>query len=257
MIASGRSDSEKVHELHPWTDVLSRNLYRMHGVLTVAHLVTSLLMFALVATQFGDAGKVQLFDTYASRKSSVPEIIRLGVFQVGYLCAAFLLMAATDHAVVLLCRTSHTNYLRNGENPYRWAEYAVSLSTMNVLIMVLCGVLELGTLLLGVLLSMTCIACGWLHESVGMGPDMGRVGWIPYVTYWILVFVNVSRADSLPSFVWVIIIILFVLQTAFGVVPWMFKAHPYIYTEFAFCALSAVSKQLLAWITFFGVLSMK
>ena len=69
-------------------------------------------------------------------------------------------------------------------------------------------------------------------------------------------FYSLSKGEP-PAFVYAIIIIIFILDLSFAVIlglQWQGKRcfRPYVNGEIAFIILSFTSKNLLAWINFFG-----
>lgn len=89
-------------------------------------------------------------------------------FPVGLWSGIFLLLSAADH---LLVAAPYFNgvYNRNlclNRNPFRWLEYAVSASLMQVMIAQLCGVTDIHILWSLFFLMGTCMLFGWLMEAM-------------------------------------------------------------------------------------------
>jgi hypothetical protein len=63
------------------------------------------------------------------------------------------------------------------------------------------------------------------------------------------------QGSSVPGFVWGIMFALFTLELLFGVIPRL--TCSYVNKESWFCVLSLVAKQMLLWITFGGLMSMR
>ena len=78
--------------------------------------------------------------------SGLPKQDLLFDLRIGPLVAAFLLLAALDHALVALppCRARYERGLAAGINPFRWLEYSLSASLMVVLIAQITGVSDVG-----------------------------------------------------------------------------------------------------------------
>jgi hypothetical protein len=74
--------------------------------------------------------------------SGLPKQDLLFDLRIGPLVAAFLLLAALDHALVALppSRARYERCLTAGINPFRWLEYSLSASLMVVLIAMLTGI---------------------------------------------------------------------------------------------------------------------
>ncbi len=85
---------------------------------------------------------------------------------LGPAVAAFLLLAALDHLLVALppVRGWYERNLARGIGPARWLEYSLSASLMVVLIAMLTGVSDLGTLIAVFGVNAAMILFGWLSE---------------------------------------------------------------------------------------------
>ena len=86
------------------------------------------------------------------------------------------------------------------------------------------------------------------------------LGFIPHFFSWIVIlgyfFYSLTKGYP-PAFVYSIIFIIFLLDLSFAIIlalQWMGKKYfrPYVKGEIAFIILSFTSKNLLAWINFFG-----
>ena len=188
---------------------------------------------------------------------------------LGYLSAAFLFLSAIDHfAVFTFAKSSYEVGLVNEYNIYRWIEYSISASVMRVMIAILSGISDVHTLVLIFGLTATTMLFGLAFELENSNRPLGQVRWtnfwlgfIPHMFSWAIIFsyffVGVSRSGNPPGFVWSIIIILFVLDLSFAVVlllQWRGRGcwYKYVNGEIGFILLSLTSKQLLAWLNFFG-----
>jgi len=199
-----------------------------------------------------------------------PDVQKQFSINVGYLTGTFLGLSALDHLIV--CTVGKNLYERGLEhnyNAFRWIEYALSASLMRVLVGVLSGYNDLHAqfLLFG------CTACtmlfGLVFELENSANRLGNVrwyifglGWIPHFFAWTVVigffFYGVTQGNpGPPAFVYAIIFIIFFLDLSFALVLWLqwrgkglFRS--YVTGEIAFIILSFTSKNLLAWINFFG-----
>ncbi len=184
---------------------------------------------------------------------------------VGYFAMIFLLLAGLNHLFV--CTVWWSSYLRNisvGRNPVRWFEYSVSASLMHVHVAMLAGCMDLHICFLIFGLTMCTMYFGWLAEPKegGGAPDVRAfwAGFAPYIWQWAVVFcyffTSVSKGSP-PGFVWAIIFIITILDFSFAVNMYLnlyrtSKWASFVYTEVAYCVLSLVSKQLLAWLNYGG-----
>ncbi|PRW57970.1 integral membrane [Chlorella sorokiniana] len=96
--------------------------------------------------------------------SPVPK--QVANFPVGIWSGSFLILSAIDHLLVVLPRVNahYNRSLCRNRNPYRWAEYAVSASIMQVMIAQLCGVTDIHLLFTIAALMASCMLFGWQME---------------------------------------------------------------------------------------------
>jgi hypothetical protein len=189
---------------------------------------------------------------------------------LGIMVAVFLFLSALAHFTVAgPANRWYVANLRKGINKARWYEYALSASLMIVLIGMLCGVYDLGALLLAFVLTAVMNLCGLIMETHNEGRE--KVNWLsfwvgslagvaPWVAIAIYFFGSLSRAGGgVPTFVYVILPTLFVFFFSFAlnmvlqyrkVGPW----RDYLYGEKAYILLSLIAKSALAWQVFAGTL---
>ena len=190
---------------------------------------------------------------------------------LGPAVAAFLFMAAIDH---LLMAAPGVNRWYNGmlaieRNDARWIEYSVSSSLMIVLIAMITGVSDIATLIAIAGVNASMIFFGLLQE-VFARPSSERVNWMPYIygcfagaVPWAIIALQIASSEARgagpPTFVYGIIISLFLLFNSFAVNmvlqykrigPW----RSYVYGERAYILISLIAKSLLAWQVFANVL---
>jgi hypothetical protein len=202
----------------------------------------------------GDYGQADLFDL-----AFAPAV------------AAFLLLAALDHALMTLPRVSawYEANVASGRNPARWWEYSVSASLMVVLIAMLAGVTDVVALvaLFGVNTSM--ILFGLVMERVNRPgePVQWRPFWygciagaVPWIAIGLQLAIAEGEGGDVPTFVVVIFVTLFLLFNSFAVNMWLqFRQvgrwrHP-VFAETAYIVLSLVAKSALAWQVYGGALA--
>ncbi len=192
---------------------------------------------------------------------------------VGPLVALFLFLAALDH---LLMATPgiwdwYTRNLRRGINYARWWEYSVSASLMIVLIALITGVSDAGAIIAIIGANMAMIFFGLDMEIFNR--DRNHVNWSPFlfgcvagIFPWIVIAFQFIGTDSrlpedqsIPGFVYAIVISLFILFNSFAinmilqyrkVGPW----RNYLFGEAAYILLSLIAKTALAWQVFSATL---
>ena len=199
-----------------------------------------------------------------------PETSVLVNLPFGVMVAVFLLLSAAAHFIVALPAFGwYVSNLKRGINYARWYEYSLSASLMIVLIGMLCGVYDLGALVMAFALTAVMNLCGLMMEVHNQ--ITARTNWTSYVigcvagiAPWIVIgiyfFGSLSTADGgVPTFVYIILPTLFVFFFSFAlnmvlqykkVGPW----RDYLFGERAYILLSLVAKSALAWQVFAGTL---
>jgi hypothetical protein len=188
---------------------------------------------------------------------------------VGYLSGTFLLLSAVDHlAVCTVFKGYYEKGLSKNYNIFRWIEYSLSASLMRVLVGILSGLTDLHMQFLLFGLTACTMLFGLVFELENSEKRLKEgvkwytfwLGFIPHFFSWAVVigyfFYALSTGDP-PAFVYAIIFIVFFLDLSFAIVlgiQWKGGCCclPYVNGEIAFIILSFTSKNLLAWINFFG-----
>lgn len=190
---------------------------------------------------------------------------------LGPAVAAFLFMAAIDHLLVAAPGVNrwYNGMLANERNDARWIEYSVSSSLMIVLIAMITGVTDIAALIAIAGVNASMIFFGLLQEVFSQ-PSSERVNWMPYiygcfagVVPWAIIALQIASSEARgagpPTFVYGIIISIFLLFNSFAVNmvlqykrvgPW----HSYVFGERAYILISLIAKSLLAWQVFANVL---
>lgn len=241
-----------------------KKLRTFNGVMGVFHLIQGFLMlilsnnFTLPITY-----SFPQFDPITETITPVAET--LFDVQIGPLVALFLFMSATAH--FLLATVLYKWYvkkLKKHINPARWYEYSFSASLMIVIIAMLVTIYDLGTLLalftltavmnlMGLMMEVhnkTTKKTNWLSYKIGC-----LAGLIP----WVVIFIPLITAESVPDFVIAIFITIAIFFNLFAVNMYLQykkigKWKDYLYGEKMYIVLSLVAKSALAWQVFAGTL---
>lgn len=187
----------------------------------------------------------------------------------GILVAAFLLISAIAHFIIVLKEKDYVEGLEKGINKYRWFEYAISSSIMIVLIATLFGIRDIATLIVIFLANAGMNLFGLDMELINLDSDKKKVNWGPFIwgsvvgiAPWIAIALYVTGMGSLdlvPWFVWAIVITYFIAFNTFPInmilqYKKIGKWKDYIYGERVFIILSLVAKSILAWLVLFGAM---
>ena len=185
--------------------------------------------------------------------------------RIGPVVAAFLLLAAVDHALVAAPGV-HRWYERGLDrrvNYARWIEYSVSASIMIVLIGLFVGIRDLAAVAAIFAANTAMILFGLLMERQ---QRPGRADWSAFwfgslvgLVPWALIAFYLAQPSTVPGFVYAISILQFVLFFSFAVnmslqyaqIGWW---RDYLHGEIGYIVLSLTAKSLLAWLIFANVL---
>jgi hypothetical protein len=245
-------------------------LRRFNGIMGFLHLIQGIFMILV-----SNATTYPIFTNYlnfdVATRSLKPNTQLLLNLRFGPAVAAFLLISAVAH--FYLATVGYPRYVANlkkGMNPVRFYEYALSSSLMVVLIGMLCGLWDLGAIILIFGLNAMMNLFGIMMESHNQhtektdwtafvyGCIAGIIPWVVIMLYF-LGAVSSGQAKP-PAFVYAIIPTLFVFFNIFAinmvlqykkVGPW----KDYLYGERVYIVLSLTAKTVLAWLIFAGTLA--
>ena len=192
-----------------------------------------------------------------------PETNVLVNLPFGIMVAVFLLLSALAHFTISSPGAFgwYVSNLKKGINYARWYEYSLSASLMIVLIGMLCGVYDLGALIMAFALTGVMNLCGLVMEvhnqttqktnwtSFVVGCIAGIAPWVAIAIYF---FGSLAKANGrVPTFVYFILPTLFVFFFCFAVnmVLQYKKVGPwrnYLFGERIYILLSLVAKSALA-----------
>jgi hypothetical protein len=239
-------------------------------VMGFLHLIQGVLMILVSnATTYPIFTNFLTFDI--STFSLKPDPKLLYELPFGPAVAVFLLISAVAH--FSLASFGYKWYVRNlkqGMNPGRFYEYALSSSLMIVLIGMLVGIWDLGAIILIFAVNATMNLFGIMMEyhnqytektnwlSFIFGSIAGIVPWIVIMIYF-LSAVNSTDANP-PGFVYAIIPTIFVFFNIFAVnMVLQYKKvgawKDYLFGEKFYIVLSLLAKTALAWMIFAGTLA--
>ena len=192
-------------------------------------------------------------------------------------------LTAVFHLIqAYLCRPGEkiVGYLRDvtkGVNWVRWAEYSITASLMTWIVAQLSGITNVFLLwLLAVVSNVALQWHGYLHERFFMDDLEAykkRSNWVPllngsviFLGQWSILacyFIRTVKGADVPWFVWASFIGMLVTFFTFPALQIFYayrRKHKcfivnWYHYELGFIVLSLVSKLLLDWVLFFGVIS--
>jgi len=251
-------------------DKVYQGLRRFNLVMAFLHLVQGILMIVLSNdTTYPIYTNYLKFDLAA--RSLVPDPKLAYALRFGPAVAAFLLISAIAHfSLATFGYNWYVKNLKKGMNPARFYEYALSSSLMIVLIGMLVGVWDLGTMivmfginammnLFGIMMELhnqTTPRTDW--TSFIYGCIAGIIPWVVIILYF-LSAINSSGAKP-PAFVYAIIPTIFVFFNIFALNMYLqYKKigrwKDYLFGERFYIVLSLLAKTALAWMIFAGTLA--
>jgi len=235
----------------------------LHAVQGVAILLLSTDFALPITTSF------LVYDESVGRL--VTEVNTIFELRIAPLIASFLFISAIDHAFLSLPGVFpwYVRNLSGGINYARWWEYAASASLMMVVISMLAGMYDLGSLILVFAVTAAMILFGLVMEvhnragedvnwtSFWLGSLVGIVPWFVVGVY--LLGPGTHDVGDVPGFVYGIYFSLFVWFTLFPLNMWLqYKRvgpwRDYVFGESGYIVLSLTAKSLLAWQVFAGTL---
>ena len=239
-------------------------------VVGLVHLVQAGLLFALS----NDFALPVTRSFLNGPPGTAPERAQWFTVRLGPAVALFLLLAAIDHLLMAAPGVNrwYNSMLARERNDARWIEYSVSASLMIVLIAMITGVDDLTALVAIAGVNACMLFFGLLMEH-GSTPSAGNVNWMPFIfgcfagaVPWVLIVLQIATAEDLatdaegvPTFVYAIIVSLFLLFNCFAVnmvlqYKRVGKWADSLYAERAYIVLSLVAKTVLAWQVFANIL---
>ncbi|KPL23100.1 MAG: hypothetical protein AMJ93_05460 [Anaerolineae bacterium SM23_84] len=252
------------------TEKTYAGLRRFNFAMGLLHLVQGVLMIVVSNdTTYPVYTNFLKFDI--STFSLTPDPTLAYELRFGPAVAIFLLLSAVAH--FSLSTFGYKWYVRNlkkGLNPARFYEYALSSSWMIVLIGMLVGIWDLGSLILlfginammnlfGIMMELhnqSAEKTNW--TSFVFGSIAGIIPWIVIVMYFLGAISSASAKP--PAFVYAIIPTIFVFFNIFAVNMYLQyrkfgRWKNYLFGERMFIVLSLLAKTALAWQIWFGTLA--
>jgi hypothetical protein len=240
------------------------NLRRWNLGLTVLHAVQAVQILVM-------AGSFAI--TFTSNFPVGPPGTRLetpeGLFdlRIGFAVAVFLALAALDHLLTAtVMRATYEADLARGINRFRWIEYSFSATLMVILIGSYSGITDITAVLAVIGANVSMILFGWLQERMNP-PGRSTTTMMPFwfgtiagAAPWVAVWVNVIGADTVPGFVFGIVVAEQVFFFSFALNQWLQyrgvgRWTNYVYGEKVYLVLSLAAKSVLAWQIYGGSLA--
>jgi hypothetical protein len=236
------------------------NLRRWNIGLTVLHALQAVLILVL-----SGSFAITVVSTFPEGPpgTRVPAAESLFDVRIGVAIAVFLALAALDHLITATVgRKTYESDLRGGINRFRWVEYSVSATIMVLLIGFYSGITNITSVIAVIGANVAMILFGWLQERMNP-PGRSSTTMMPFwfgtiagIAPWIAIAAQIIGSETVPGFVYGIVIVQFVLFFSFGLNQWLQyrglgRWSDYIFGEKAYLVLSLAAKSLLAWQIYF------
>jgi len=232
------------------------------------HLAQGLIMI-IISNDFMINVTRSFLDFNPSTRTLFPASVEIFSVKFGYLVALFLLLSALFHFLIAFgYYQKYIDFLKRGQNPYRWNEYSISASIMIVAIAMLTGIYDISLLIAVFFLNAFMVWFGMLMEK--MNEDKEKLDWLPFIygcvagaIPWVVIGFYLFGAGGgeggPPNFVYWIYLSLFIFFNCFAINMYLQykkvgKWKDYLYGEWIYIILSLVAKSLLAWQVFAGAL---
>ncbi|MBN2066806.1 MAG: heliorhodopsin HeR [Candidatus Thermoplasmatota archaeon] len=245
-------------------DTCFKRLRIFNGIMGVLHVVQGLLMVVL-SNNFTLPLTYSHPEFNAVTQTIIPVSVSFVDVRIGPLVALFLFMSAAAH--FLLATVLYQWYVKNLKrhiNPARWYEYSLSASLMIFLIAMLVTIYDIGTLLALFTLTAVMNLMGLMMELHNQTTEQTQwtsyiIGCIAGFVPWVVIFIPLITAESVPDFVIAIFITIAVFFNLFAInmvlqYKKIGKWKDYLYGEKMYIVLSLVAKSALAWQVFAGTL---
>jgi hypothetical protein len=251
-------------------NVKFEKLRKFNAVMGVFHFIQFILMLVL-SNDFTLPMTASYLKYDAITQTLVVNTDKIADIRLGPLVALFLLISAIAH-FSLASPLGYPWYVKNLKkhiNYARWYEYAFSSSVMIIVIAMLTGIYDIGTLiplfalnacmnLFGLMMELhnqTTEKTNWTAYIFGV--FAGIIPWVVIGTY--LGGATLAASGSIPNFVYYIYVSIAFFFNIFAVnmilqYKQVGKWKDYLYGEKMYIVLSLVAKTLLAWQVFIGTL---
>lgn len=242
-----------------------KKLRLFNGVMGFFHLFQALIML-VISNDYSLPITFSFPEFNQATQSIAPVSDTIFEVPIGPLVALFLLMSASAHFLLSsVFYDWYINNLKKKMNPGRWIEYSFSASLMIVLIALLVTIYDIGTLLALFTLTAVMNLLGLmmeLHNQTTKKTDWTSyiIGCIAGFVPWVVIFIPLISAESVPDFVVGIFISIAVFFNLFAInmvlqYKKIGKWRDYLYGEKMYIVLSLIAKSALAWQVFAGTLS--
>jgi hypothetical protein len=244
------------------------NLKKLNLIAGIFHLTVFIILSCLWGFQKGEYGGVTT-DTWTvqSENNKIVTVKNVPTSSSSLLMVILLFVFITSfvHFLMFGLRKYLETVINNQNNPLRWIEYAVTSSLMLLALLYSVGEKQLDVIILSVVVNAVVMLLGNVIESSkksnrNVSIQLTVCAWILYTVVWFALIrcaVNTVRNnEGVPKWVPAIVFSEALTFSSFAVVQALFIANKISFEqgEFSYTVLSFVSKAILAFVVFTGVL---
>lgn len=250
-----------------------QKLRKFNLIMGFLHFIQGAFMIAITFIVDTPGETYPVFSNYLTFNPSMGGLVadpqKIGDIPLGIGVAIFLLLSAFAHfGLATFGFKWYAKVLKQGMNPVRFYEYALSSSLMIVLIGLLVGFNDIGGIILIFAVNATMNLFGIMMEYHNQYTK--KVDWTSFIygciagiAPWIVIFLyfvgSVNSGDAKPpAFVYAIIPTLFAFFNIFALNMYLqYKKvgrwKDYLFGERVYIILSLAAKTTLAWLIFSGI----
>jgi len=236
------------------------------GICSSVHIVSAITLFIAFADEsiVGTTGHFKIYMQTTHQNNMTP--VEVGDLSLFLLLGMFSLVTSMFHVYYYFNSNDMGDYSYDGA--IRFLEYSVTASIMFISIAILVGIVDLYTLIAIFFLSVSTMLFGYTEEHSVTVRDYPYVlrpfflGCYPYIAAWVILFIHFLRVGGnvIPWFVYVIFVGEFILFSCFAAISYFYVVKPGKVVSPKemngwYNILSLISKSLLVWFTFGGVVA--
>lgn len=252
------------------------NLWTWNLVCGVLHLLQAMALLLLGLNTAASKFQLPFTTSFVTWTEGIPmqQHKIIGYLKFAPFTSTFCWLSALAHFLVLLNFKKYIINLRIGINTFRWYEYSLSASIMQLQIAMLFGIYDIISLILLLVVNSTTMLFGHLMET--MNAKNTKIDWTAFIyggytgmIVWAILFVylgNVGNLSRVPVYVWAITVSYLVMYMTFPLNMIMqyrrvglwsdanhgYRMGGYYFGEKMYQILSILSKSLMIWIIFGG-----
>eukprot|EP00744_Colponema_vietnamica_P005322 GILI01007803.1.p1 GENE.GILI01007803.1~~GILI01007803.1.p1 ORF type:complete len:291 (+),score=64.16 GILI01007803.1:89-961(+) len=255
-------DNGKRKELRSGSVQFSTTSVRSESQLRFIHLLAMIVHFyeASVALFFSQPHSVSITVTSMSlneHNALVPTVKPLVTFSIQYILFVFFFFAGI-HSLISILPGFYPQYLemvRVQCNSYRWIEYSLTAPLVSLVMTMVLGICDVGSVLYLCGTISILQMFGWVAERYPSRWTPHVLGWLVFLPYWFYIFWFMQFSSHVSSLGKFVIVVNFILFNLFGVHQTLHKMRVWVWKDFInveimYIAISVCNKSLIGYALF-------